>query len=773
MESSSRSTTCHWIAAWVVAVTAATAVTATDAATATANAIAAAEPLSQPLDNRLVITRGVVYAGAAFLSARGGRAPYRFSVDAPSLPAGLRLLPDGSVAGITCAADGAYLLRAATAIDAAGARSGAALPLLTVEAPTLGGCTLSLQASWPKPVVGQPYRTLLSARGGAGPYRFVVAAGTLPAGLTLSPAGVLEGTPQSMLPQAFTLAVHDARGATGVLVATLAPLVVRVGPSALPAAAAGSAYRQALTVEGAMRPYRFAVTGGTLPAGLRLHPDGRLSGTPMAAGRARFNVEVTDAGGVTVTRRFALRVAPPRQAVAGAPVNGSAVAVPFAGSGAMNAVHERLASAVAAAAATPLAVLPSSLTGATPGDRATRASAAAVASTAKGIGAAGPAGAADTTPDAAAVEGIAHDAAPVLLPDPAGDATLAGLQAAEAEALGRLGGAQLRNVQARLEGDTDCRPEWEQTLQLNAPWRDVRPARSEAGPDAGSAATADRAGCTRGAALWAAGAIDYGRTPDTGVTEGSRFSTPGLTAGLDLAPWRGVRSGIAFGRGQDRSAVGGGSGRVDTRSDSVTVYGSWRTPLGVRLNAMLGQAHTTFDLQRTIVAGESPLLALRRATQRYGAIGASTRLELGAWQCAPRIGVEQMRAALDGYTEGDAVAAALGFGAARVTRHDLHGGVALSRQWKRARWTVEPQLSVDWHRRPSGGLAQQVRYLDDPLGTRYAMASIEPSSEFAQVGLGVRLSHPRGWVLSLNALGTIDAGAPASSAYTAALQWPL
>lgn len=730
---------------------------------------ATAEPLSRPLDNRLAITRGVVYSGAAFLSASGGQAPVRFSVEPQSLPAGLRLLSDGSVAGITCAADGAYLLRAVTAIDAVGARSGAAMPLLMVEAPMLGGCALTLEANGPRPVVGQPYRALLTARGGAAPYRFAVAAGTLPAGLTLSPAGVLEGTPLSALPQGLTLVVRDARGATGVLVAALAPLAMRIGPSALPVAAAGTAYRQALTVDGGARPYRFAVAGGTLPAGLRLHPDGRLSGTPVAAGRAHFNVAVTDAGGVTVTSRYALRVAPPRQTVAGVPVNGSTVVPPFTGSSAVNAVHDRIPTAVAAAAATPLAVAPASVAAAASSDRAARASAATAAHPANGAATMGGAGAAAGDAAAGPTDRAAHEAEAAPWADPGSDTTLAGLQAAEAEALGRLGGAQLRNVQARLDGDADCRTGWEQTLQLNAPWRDARPAGSEAG----HAATDGRTGCTRGVALWAAGAIDYGRTPDAAATAGSRFSTPGLTAGVDLAPWRGVRSGIAFGRGQDRSAVDGGSGRVDSRSDSVTVYGAWRAPFGVRLNTAFGVASTVLDLQRNAASGDAPLRGERRVAQRYGSVDASTRVELGAWQCAPRIGVEHMNASLDGYSEGDAVAAALGFGAARVARHDLHGGVALSRRWKRARWTVEPQLSVDWHRRPPGGLQQQVRYVDDPQGTRYAMASMEPSSEFTQLGLGVRLSHPRGWMLSLNALGTIDPGAPTSTVYTAALQWPL
>ena len=66
--------------------------------------------------------------------------------------------------------------------------------------------------------VGAVYSRQLSATGGTAPYAFVVDAGTLPAGLSLSPAGLVSGTPTTFTPQpgvAVTLKVIDANGHTG------------------------------------------------------------------------------------------------------------------------------------------------------------------------------------------------------------------------------------------------------------------------------------------------------------------------------------------------------------------------------------------------------------------------------------------------------------------------------------------------------------------------------------------------------------------------------
>ena len=60
---------------------------------------------------------------------------------------------------------------------------------------------------------GLPYSYAFSAKGGVAPYTWT-ALGGLPAGLTLSPAGVLSGTPAVQLPGTFNIAisVRDSRG---------------------------------------------------------------------------------------------------------------------------------------------------------------------------------------------------------------------------------------------------------------------------------------------------------------------------------------------------------------------------------------------------------------------------------------------------------------------------------------------------------------------------------------------------------------------------------
>ncbi|HEY0841104.1 MAG TPA: Ig domain-containing protein, partial [Vulgatibacter sp.] len=87
---------------------------------------------------------------------------------------------------------------------------------------------------------------------------------------------------------------------------------LEIATSTLPVASVGAAYSFSFIAHGGTPPYAWSV-GGDLPSGLTLSDQGRLEGTPTVvtpvAGHA-FDVTVTDAEAVAVTKSFVLRVDP-------------------------------------------------------------------------------------------------------------------------------------------------------------------------------------------------------------------------------------------------------------------------------------------------------------------------------------------------------------------------------------------------------------------------------------------------------------------------------
>lgn len=110
----------------------------------------------------------------------------------------------------------------------------------------------------------------------------------------------------------FTATANDGPAAPAVSITT----------GALPDALAGKSYRAALTAAGGKKSYKWAVTEGTLPTGLKLSTAGRFSGTATNPATENITVQVTDRSkpANVTTREFTLTVAPMTVATASLPV---------------------------------------------------------------------------------------------------------------------------------------------------------------------------------------------------------------------------------------------------------------------------------------------------------------------------------------------------------------------------------------------------------------------------------------------------------------------
>ncbi len=88
------------------------------------------------------------------------------------------------------------------------------------------------------------------------------------------------------------------------------PLTI-TSASPLPNAVVGTPYSQSMTASGGTPPYSWALSAGSLPAGLSLTASGILSGAPTVAGAFGFTVRVTDSLSASATEVFALSVFTP------------------------------------------------------------------------------------------------------------------------------------------------------------------------------------------------------------------------------------------------------------------------------------------------------------------------------------------------------------------------------------------------------------------------------------------------------------------------------
>jgi len=150
--------------------------------------------------------------------------------------------------------------------------------------------------------VGSPYSATLEGSGLPSDVTWEVTAGSLPAGLTLSPAGVIAGTASATGSSTFTVkatAKEKNFGPTRIDSKQFTLNVVALAASASrKVAEVGVRFNSTLAGSGGQSPYTFSATG--TPAGLAVGSGGAISGAPTRAGSYTLNVHLVDANGSRV-----------------------------------------------------------------------------------------------------------------------------------------------------------------------------------------------------------------------------------------------------------------------------------------------------------------------------------------------------------------------------------------------------------------------------------------------------------------------------------------
>jgi hypothetical protein len=243
---------------------------------------------------------GIPYS--APITASGGVGPYGFLLTSAA-PAGLSLGSDGTLAGTpTTAASPGVTVQITDSLDQVTSQtcSFTVLPRLLVTT-----------ASVPQPTLATSYAVVLAAvGGGTSPRTWTKISGTLPAGVALSTAGRLAGTPTRTGRFVVGVQVRTADGFTAartltIIVATRVAITTR---PALPTAHRGRTYAVRLAATGGYGTRSWSRASGALPTGLRLSSSGLISGKATKSGTYVVTVRVRDTAGRSTTRRLTLVV---------------------------------------------------------------------------------------------------------------------------------------------------------------------------------------------------------------------------------------------------------------------------------------------------------------------------------------------------------------------------------------------------------------------------------------------------------------------------------
>lgn len=716
--------------------------------------------------------------GTATVTPGGGTSGYTYSWS----PAG------GTKATASGLSAGTYTV---TVTDANGCFTTATADITEPTALTLSPASGPLVPATQGTAYNQPF----IASGGVSGYSYAVTAGSLPVGLTLSVSGVVSGTPTASGTANFSISVTDSNGIVetesySLLVQPAASTPPVLTPGALPDGTVGAHYSQTITVTGGESPYIYALS--PTPAGLMITGAGVLSGTPTVAGLFTFLLTVSDKNGQTTSATYSLQVNP--SVTTAAPNKTVSVAT-----GA-----EALVDVMAGATGGPF-------TNATVVTWAPFN--AGVASIAGSNGAysvrfvpaptfAGTAVVSYTLSNATTTSPVATVTITVgARADVAQDAEVAGLATAQASAAQRFTTAQVTNFTQRLEslhGSGWGRSSFGLSLAtddtrkmarnsngngvadkvingnpLSSGMRTVglkakrvaqaEPAASDL-PDL-PGATAEQARSPW--AFWVNGTISYGRERTGSADDRYRFTTNGISAGVDYRVNSWITVGTGLGISTDRSRVGNKGTRSNADSTVAVAYASMRPMQGVFVDALLGYGVLSFDSQRYITATGGMATGSRDGKQLFGSIATGLEFYRTDWMWSPYARLEFSQAKLDAYTEDGPAAHALKYFDQTARSHKAVLG-ARAEGKVAVRWGhIMPQVRVEYARSFDEQNEAGLAYADlAAQGPAYTLSGRAMDTGRWTVGLGGRLLLRSGVELGVEYTTNIDQ----SNAYVGSLR---
>ena len=258
------------------------------------------------------------YRGAAYnatLHATGGILPYHWAVASGALPPGISLNSStGTLSGVATQA-GNFTFMTHVSDSSTDTAKGTSRTLnLAVSSSSLEITTASLPAAQ----VGGTFQTVLTAAGGTPPYRWTIASGELPTGISLNAAtGALSGTPSQSRQVAFSVQVSDSLfpSPETAMKSLILPVVLamQIAPGVFPKGHVGIAFQSSEVASGGVTPYSWSVMG-SLPSGLSLNSSsGTITGTPTQPTTSSFTLVLTDSAGDSVQVPSSIEIVSPPQ----------------------------------------------------------------------------------------------------------------------------------------------------------------------------------------------------------------------------------------------------------------------------------------------------------------------------------------------------------------------------------------------------------------------------------------------------------------------------
>ena len=259
--------------------------------------------------------------------------------------------------------------------------------------------------------------------------------------------------------------------------------------------------------------------------------------------------------------------------------------------------------------------------------------------------------------------------------------------------------------------------------------------------------------------FWTAGSVEWGRQDATGQRD-YRFSTQGITAGLDFRLSDTLVVGGGIGYGEDKTKIGDNGSVSNGKAWTGALYASWLPAESFYVDGVVGLADLDFDARRWVsgLAGQPDGYADsdRSGDVRFvsAAFGRLMRSETMVTNIYARLDASEIT--LDGFTETGGGLGALIWD--EIEQSSLSANLGASWRWtvdSRRFGRITPSARLEWSHELEDVGSQGVRYADWAASPTYLVPLDTWSRNALNIDLGAEWSLTDRMMFSLGYRGNL------------------
>ena len=256
--------------------------------------------------------------------------------------------------------------------------------------------------------------------------------------------------------------------------------------------------------------------------------------------------------------------------------------------------------------------------------------------------------------------------------------------------------------------------------------------------------------------LWASGKLDIGRM-DNQANATSRFSSSGVTFGLDRKMDDDLILGVAIGLGSDKTEIDSFGTQTKSSLHAGTVYATYHPAKDLFIDAILGYGRLSYANNRWVSAGNTLVTGDRSGRSWFGSLSVSDTMTFGKLTLEPYLRGDFMSSKLDAYAEQNSATYALSYDSTSVNSRSIAAGAVGYHDYQLSSGVLTSLLKAQYLRSYNREVTQGMFYSDlGPSGGYYLLSSTPIPQAMGSLGVGFTYKRRDG--LTTGMTYTVSAG---------------